>query len=74
MTKNCFNLAGQGWIQNAIISKLRTDIPGPGIGVFGQNGIIVYVGSQENFIFTLEDCSTVTKSTRVISTTTTPAT
>ena len=68
-TKTGFNLAGTGWIQNVTISRLRTDIPGPGIGVFGQKGTIVDVGSPENFTFTLEDGSTVTKSIRVISTT-----
>lgn len=37
-------------------------------------GTISNIGKEESFVFTLEDGSTVTKSIRVISTTTTPAT
>lgn len=36
----------------------------------GTQGTFLNVGSEESFIFTLEDGSTVTKSIRVISTTT----
>ena len=39
-----------------------------------SNGDLADIGTPENFTFTLEDGSTVTKSIRVISTTTTPAT
>lgn len=41
--------------------------------VFSTGGSSVNVGSSENFVFTLEDGSTVTKSIRVISTTTNQA-
>ena len=50
---------------NAITSKN----PGPGTSVFGQKGDSVNVGSEESFVFTLEDGSKVTKSIRVVSTT-----
>lgn len=43
--------------------------PGEGIPVFGQKGGSIDVGSEESFVFTLEDGSKVTKSIRVISTT-----
>lgn len=42
--------------------------------VFSAGGRILNAGSPEGFIFTLEDGSKVTKSIRVLSTTTTPAT
>ena len=38
------------------------------------NGELADIGTKENLVFTLEDGSTVTKSIRVLSTTTTPAT
>ena len=41
---------------------------------FATDGSIQPIGTEESFTFTLEDGSTVTKSIRVISTTTTPAT
>lgn len=37
--------------------------------VFATNGSLADIGTEENFIFTLEDGSTVTKSIRVVSTT-----
>lgn len=42
--------------------------------VFATDGSIVNIGTSEDFVFTLEDGSTVTKSIRIASTTTTPAT
>ncbi len=42
--------------------------------VFASNGSLQNIGSEESFVFTLEDGSKVTKSIRVVSTTTTPAT
>ena len=42
--------------------------------VFSTGGAALNIGNSENFIFTLEDGSTVTKSIRVLNTTTTPAT
>lgn len=41
---------------------------------FVSNGDLANIGSEESFIFTLEDGSTVTKKIRVLSSTTTPAT
>lgn len=55
-------------------SWIRCENPGPGTPVFGQKSDSVNVGSEESFVFTLEDGSKVTKSIRVVSTTTTPAT
>lgn len=40
---------------------------------YTTNGSVAYVGKEESFVFTLEDGSTVTKSIRVISTTTSQA-
>lgn len=37
--------------------------------VFATNGSIANIGTEESFVFTLEDGSTITKSIRVISTT-----
>lgn len=39
-----------------------------------SNGDLADIGTEESFVFTLEDGSTVTKSIRVLNTTTTPAT
>ena len=50
-------------------NKIESNNPGPGTPVFGQKGNSVNVGSEESFVFTLEDGSKVTKSIRVISTT-----
>ena len=41
--------------------------------VFGTKGDLVHVGTEESFVFTLEDGSTVTKSIRVLNTTTSQA-
>lgn len=49
----------------AITSKT----PGAGVPVFGQKGNSVDVGSEESFVFTLEDGSKITKSIRVMDTT-----
>ena len=50
-------------------NEIKSNNPGPGTPVFGQKGDSVNVGSEESFVFTLEDGSKVTKSIRVISTT-----
>lgn len=42
--------------------------------VFSSDGKLADIGNEESFVFTLEDGSKVTKSIRVVSTTTTPAT
>ncbi len=50
-------------------NRIVASTPGEGIPVFGQKGGSIDVGSEESFVFTLEDGSKVTKSIRVISTT-----
>lgn len=69
------NIKGQAHIEYLTVrSEIKSDNPGPGTPVYGQKGNSVNVGSEESFVFTLEDGSKVTKSIRVVSTTTTPAT
>ena len=48
---------------------IKSENPGPGISVFGKKGDSIDVGTEESFVFTLEDGSKVTKSIRVVSTT-----
>lgn len=50
-------------------NEIKSNKPGPGTPVFGQKGGSINVGSEESFVFTLEDGSKVTKSIRVVSTT-----
>lgn len=50
-------------------SAIKSKNPGAGVPVFGQKGNSIDVGSEESFVFTLEDGSKVTKSIRVVSTT-----
>lgn len=50
-------------------NAIKSNNPGLGTPVFGQKGNSVDVGSEESFVFTLEDGSKVTKSIRVVSTT-----
>lgn len=50
-------------------SAIKSKNPGAGVPVFGQKGNSIDVGTEESFVFTLEDGSKVTKSIRVISTT-----
>lgn len=50
-------------------NRIVASTPGKGTPVFGQKGGSIDVGSEESFVFTLEDGSKVTKSIRVISTT-----
>ena len=50
-------------------NEIKSNNPGPGTPVFGQKEVSVDVGSEESFVFTLEDGSKVTKSIRVVSTT-----
>lgn len=69
-SNSALNISGQGYIEylsvrNGIISRN----PGPGTPVFGTKGNTIDVGSEESFVFTLEDGSKVTKSIRVVSTT-----
>lgn len=50
-------------------NAIKSNNPGLGTPVFGQKGNSVDVGSEESFVFTLEDGSKITKSIRVVSTT-----
>lgn len=50
-------------------NEIKSNNPGPGTPVFGQKGNSIDVGSEESFVFTLENGSKVTKSIRVVSTT-----
>ena len=52
-------------VRNCIKSNASTN----NHSTFGTNGTFLDIGSEEQFVFTLEDGSTVTKSIRVISTT-----
>ena len=68
-------VSGRGYIEYlGVRDGITTDNPGHGVPVFGQKSSSVDVGSEESFVFTLEDGSKVTKSIRVVSTTTAPAT
>ena len=69
-----FRAMGDGYIEYLTVRNvIKSESPGPGIPVFGQKGDSINVGAEESFVFTLEDGSTVTKSIRVISTTTNQA-
>ena len=61
---------GQSRIEYLTVRNgIKSDNPGPGTPVFGKKGNTVDVGSEESFVFTLEDGSKITKSIRVVSTT-----
>lgn len=67
---SALNVSGQSYIEYLTVrNAIKSNSPGPGTPVFGQKGNSVNVGSEESFVFTLEDGSKVTKSIRVISTT-----
>ena len=69
-TNYALDVKGRGYIEYPIVRfGIKSNNPGPGIPVFGQKGNSIDVGAEESFVFTLEDGSTVTKSIRVISTT-----
>lgn len=63
--------SGANYISN--VRGLRAEIEESNHHVFAVNNTHLDVGSSEYFVFTLEDGSTVTKSIRVISTTTSQA-
>lgn len=61
---------GQAYIEYLNVRfGIKSENPGPGISVFGKKGDSIDVGTEESFVFTLEDGSKVTKSIRVVSTT-----
>lgn len=67
---SALNVSGQSYIEYLTVrSTIKSENPGPGTPVFGKKGNTVDVGSEESFVFTLEDGSKITKSIRVVSTT-----
>lgn len=69
-TNSALNAYGQSYVEYLTVRNgIKSNSPKPGTPVFGQKGDSVDVGSEESFVFTLEDGSKVTKSIRVISTT-----
>lgn len=67
---SALNVNGQAYIEYLTVRNgIISGNPGPGTPVFGKNGNTIDVGSEESFVFTLENGSKVTKSIRVISTT-----
>lgn len=71
--KDFGNMEFTGVIINNRLPRLA-NTPGNTTNVFSTGGAALNIGNSENFIFTLEDGSTVTKSIRVVNTTTTMAT
>lgn len=68
--QSALSISGQASIEYLTVrGTIKSNQPGPGTPVFGQKGVSVDVGSEESFVFTLEDGSKVTKSIRVVSTT-----
>lgn len=67
------NIEFIGVIINNKLPRL-VNVPFNTTNVFSTGGAALNIGNSENFIFTLEDGSTVTKSIRVLNTTTTMAT
>lgn len=55
------------------VNSIYTEDDADNNQVFGTNGNLMYIGAEESFVFTLEDGSTVTKSIRVLNTTTSQA-
>lgn len=69
-SNSALNIKGQAYIEYLTVrSGIKSEDPGPGTPVFGKKGNTIDVGSEESFVFTLENGSKVTKSIRVISTT-----
>ena len=69
-SQSALSISGQASIEYLTVrATIKSNQPGPGTPVFGQKGVSVDVGSEESFVFTLEDGSKVTKSIRVVSTT-----
>lgn len=67
---SALNVSGQAYIEYLTVrNEIKSRNPGPGTPVFGKKGNTIDVGTEESFVFTLEDGSKVTKSIRVISTT-----
>ena len=65
--------AERGYFGYIYVDAIRANDSTDHDQVFGAKGDLVYVGTEETFVFTLEDGSTVTKSIRVLNTTTSQA-
>lgn len=68
------NFVLQGIIVKNGIYYIRSDENRSPNKTYATDGTLAEIGPEESFIFTLEDGSKITKSIRVVSTTTTPAT
>lgn len=67
---SALDIKGQAYIEYLTVrDEIKSGNPGPGTPVFGKKGNTIDVGSEESFVFTLENGSKVTKSIRVVSTT-----
>ena len=67
---SALSISGKSSIEYLTVrNTIKSNNPGPGTPVFGQKDVSIDVGSEESFVFTLEDGSKVTKSIRVVSTT-----
>lgn len=64
---------GNTFVRSLVVDSLKSSVNANSFTTFATNGRFVEIGSPEDFTFTLEDGSTVTKSIRVISTTTSKA-
>lgn len=64
---------GNTFVRSLVVDSLKSSVNANSFTTFATNGRFVGIGSPEDFTFTLEDGSTVTKSIRVISTTTSKA-
>ena len=64
------NILGSSYIEYPTVRSVINSNQSPNNhSTYGTNGTFLDIGSEEQFVFTLEDGSTVTKSIRVISTT-----
>lgn len=64
------NILGRSYIEYPTVrNSIKCDESPNSHSTYGTNGTFLDIGVQEDFVFTLEDGSTVTKSIRVISTT-----
>lgn len=64
------NIMGNSYIEYPTVRNyIKSESSPNNHSTYGTNGTFLDIGSEEQFVFTLEDGSTVTKSIRVISTT-----
>ena len=63
-------VGGNAFVRTLVVDSLKSSVNSNSFTAFATNGILVGIGTPEDLIFTLEDGTKVTKSIRVISTTT----